>query len=518
MNDSWIKRVWHRIFGLDLRSLALFRMAMGILLVADVLMRWQCLDAFYTDSGIASRQMVSEFNQAVLGDNARYSWSINNLSGSRELQTVLFGLTIAAALMMAAGFQTRIATVVSWVLLVSMHARDPLVNHSGDTIFRIALFWAMFLPLGAVWSLDARRRVARTSAAIRGMEVASPATAGLIGGLFSMYFFAGIAKLNDVWYSGDAMQYIAGMDLYMYAAGRRLPDYPALMKFITWWTLIVEVPIALMLFSPWRNRGLRLILFCLFIPFHIGIASTMLLGTFQYVAMAIWLALLPGFVYGLAGRGTARQTADVASAVQKSPYRGLSILTNAITAFLFVYFLVWHISDIRQLPSLKKLMPQAARVPGCALNLQQQFHMFDNPAAFNPWFVFDARLTDGTSVDILRNEAVSYHRPDSVIKTIPTHHWRMFMRILLLEDPVFHPFRKSLARYLVRQWNEAHGPDKQVELLKLVVVLEEIRPKPGEVPAEQKMLLARIRGDGEEASVFEETLKDLESGDDFLPY
>lgn len=518
MNETSPNHFWHRIFGLDLRGLALFRMAMGILLVADTLMRWQCLDAFYTDSGIASRQMVAEYYEAVLGPNAGFLWSVHDLGGSREFQTVLFALTIVAALMLAAGCWTRIATIVSWVMLVSMHTRNPLIDHAGDTIFGVAMFWAMFLPLGAVWSLDARRRVATTSASIRGMEIASPATAGLIAGLFAMYFFAGVAKLNSVWFSGDAMKYIAGMDLYMYAAGRRLPDYPGLMKFITWSTLILEVPIALLLFSPWKNRVLRLVLFCLFIPFHIGIASTMLLGTFQYVAMSIWLALIPGFVFDWFSGRFFHQSASRESPVRASPYRAISLFTNAVAAFLFVYILVWNIADISQFPALKKLMPPAARIPGCALSLQQQFHMFDNPAAYNPWFVFDASLADGTSIDIMRNEPVSYQRPDSVINTIPTHHWRMFMRILLKEQPVFQPFHKSLARYVLKQWNSTHGKDKQIELLKVVVILEEILPKEGFAPAELKMVLARLGADGEEAGNFEEAFRELESGGSFLPH
>jgi len=41
-----------RVFGLDLRSIALFRILLGTLLLSDLLLRASDITAFYTDQGV----------------------------------------------------------------------------------------------------------------------------------------------------------------------------------------------------------------------------------------------------------------------------------------------------------------------------------------------------------------------------------------------------------------------------------------------------------------------------------
>ena len=48
-----------RLFSIDLRSLAAFRMALGVLLLADLVMRAQDLSAHYTDWGVLPRDILS---------------------------------------------------------------------------------------------------------------------------------------------------------------------------------------------------------------------------------------------------------------------------------------------------------------------------------------------------------------------------------------------------------------------------------------------------------------------------
>lgn len=56
------------------------------------------------------------------------------------------------------GFHTRASAVVVWLLTISLHSRCELVNNFGDAALRCVLFWALFLPLDRVWSVDAWRR------------------------------------------------------------------------------------------------------------------------------------------------------------------------------------------------------------------------------------------------------------------------------------------------------------------------------------------------------------------------
>lgn len=138
-----------RPFELDLRSLAVFRVGLGLLLLCDLVNRAWWLRAHYTDWGVMPREALLD----TLWDRA---WmSVHLFSGTFAPTAILFVLSGAVAVALLVGFRTTIATALSWFLLISLHARNPIVLQGGDIIFRLLLFWAIFLPLGARWSIDA---------------------------------------------------------------------------------------------------------------------------------------------------------------------------------------------------------------------------------------------------------------------------------------------------------------------------------------------------------------------------
>jgi hypothetical protein len=140
------------MFSIDLRSLALFRIGLASILLYDLCKRWKYVTAHYTDVGILSR------------DGARVFWgdrtivSLNLLSGEAWFQSLLFTIAVLFVLMLLVGYRTRLVTILSWILLVSIQVRNPMIIQGGDQLMRIATFWAMFLPLGARYSIDSVRR------------------------------------------------------------------------------------------------------------------------------------------------------------------------------------------------------------------------------------------------------------------------------------------------------------------------------------------------------------------------
>jgi len=49
-------------FSLDLRALALMRIAIGLVILLDLGIRVTDLEAFYADTGVTSREMIRQFN------------------------------------------------------------------------------------------------------------------------------------------------------------------------------------------------------------------------------------------------------------------------------------------------------------------------------------------------------------------------------------------------------------------------------------------------------------------------
>ena len=203
-----IGRWWSTVFALDYRSLALFRIGLGCILLADLILRLPTIEDMYTDDGMLPRTLMREvwstFDAVGLHQWGTGTWSLHAFSGNVAWQYALFAAAAVFALLLTAGVWTRLATIASFILIVSIHNRIPFVLTSGDTHLRIELFWAIFLPLGKIWSLDASR-AARTGELPAAKSCVSAATAGLVVQIFILYFFSGMAKWNDVWWNGDGI-------------------------------------------------------------------------------------------------------------------------------------------------------------------------------------------------------------------------------------------------------------------------------------------------------------------------
>jgi hypothetical protein len=131
-----------QLFGIDRRSLTAFRLGLGALLLADLAYRALDFQAHYTDLGVLPRALYLEIFSEV-----EISWSLHLVLGSAPYTALLFGVAGVAALALLLGVHTRWAALGSWVLLVSLHNRQPLVLSGSDTVLRMLLFWSIFLPL-----------------------------------------------------------------------------------------------------------------------------------------------------------------------------------------------------------------------------------------------------------------------------------------------------------------------------------------------------------------------------------
>jgi hypothetical protein len=94
---SGLRRFLRRRFAVDRRSLAAFRIALGLVLLVDIARRARDSTAFYTDAGVLPRELlgtVAPGYEAV---------SLHALSGGLWLQSLLFALAAAAALALLVG-------------------------------------------------------------------------------------------------------------------------------------------------------------------------------------------------------------------------------------------------------------------------------------------------------------------------------------------------------------------------------------------------------------------------------
>ncbi|MEE9321588.1 MAG: DCC1-like thiol-disulfide oxidoreductase family protein [Granulosicoccus sp.] len=136
------------VFSIDLRSLALFRMVLAVLLLCALARYSPLLFSADPDSGLLTR----DFRAAIGND---WHWSLHAASTSLWWQSVLFILAAMSATGLLFGYRTHRMAVASFVLLASLLSHNDLMLQSGDQLLLVLCFWAMFLPLGARYSTDA---------------------------------------------------------------------------------------------------------------------------------------------------------------------------------------------------------------------------------------------------------------------------------------------------------------------------------------------------------------------------
>jgi hypothetical protein len=276
--------------SLDYRSLALYRMLLGLVIMADVLYRLPDLVNFYTDIGLVSRTIfMSEMSMP-------WSLSFHFANGSTVFAAIMFGIHFLFGVMLLTGYKTRWATIGAYIFTVSIHNRNWLVNNGGDDILRAVLFISIFLPLNKCFSVDSALRRPREE-----IKAEHFSTWGLTFFLqvFVIYFVSYILKDHDIWRKDfTAVFYASRLDIFATPIGVFLRDYPFIQKLTTIYTAYLEWggPILLVAAGILGKRWwiARTLVVAMFWGLHIGIIFTMWIGVFPYLCLAIWTAFLPG--------------------------------------------------------------------------------------------------------------------------------------------------------------------------------------------------------------------------------
>lgn len=260
-----------RFPALDLRSLAAFRIGLGAIVLVDLAGRVGDCATLYASGGLATR----------LG-----GWPLYGPGTSPALVTLLFAIQAVAAVALVLGVRARLAAAATWFLLLCLHHRNPFVLNAGDALLRLLLLWSMFLPIGARFSLDARRGA--PAAAI----VRSPATLALAVQVVSVYAFTLVLKSGAAWLPDGTALYLAlSSDALATDLGHALTAWPSVLHALTYAVLAIEAIAPLLLIAPGARP--RLAGAAALVGLHLGIALCMRVGLFPFVSIVAVLPLLP---------------------------------------------------------------------------------------------------------------------------------------------------------------------------------------------------------------------------------
>ncbi|MFM8283057.1 MAG: HTTM domain-containing protein [Planctomycetaceae bacterium] len=436
---------WWRWACLDPRSIAAFRIALGTVTVADALARTRDLAAMLAPDGIFPPQLVRESLGGVT------AWSLAWLDDSLAWGGLLLALQGLAGAALACGWATWLAAPVAWTLVVSVIRRTAPACNAGDTLLACLLLWACFLPTATVWSID--RRAARPPGRPIDAAIACPGSAALVLQLAIVYASAGIAKCNADWLSGAAVGRVLSVHDHGTAIGSALSGFPWLTVPAAYAVVGFELAAAPLLLA-WPTPLVRGTLAGGCILFHLLVWLATSVGLFAPVAIAAWLAVLPGCTWDRIARrqdvGDDRARANVA--VCPSP--ATAWLVVPLVAVMLASAVVAHRPATRAVPAPLRM---AIRLTF----LEQDWRMFGAVPAQTQWVRARATRSDGVEIDLLRKGVPDGAGPPAGgYGSLPHHRWHKLCWDL--HRPLQRRFAPSLAAVLARDWNRAHGPGDQV--------------------------------------------------------
>ncbi|UXP31848.1 HTTM domain-containing protein [Reichenbachiella agarivorans] len=442
------------ICTLDLRSLSLFRIFLGIFLCVDLGIRFSDVEMFYSDLGVLSSSYISRIN-----------WSIHAWYGSVEWQYFLFGLSAVSALLLLLGFYTRVATVVAYVLTASVQLRNPAVNNAGDLLLACVLFISIFLPLSSYFSLDSRKV---QSEGQKFSSYSSPWVAVYLLQLILLYSISGFSKNNGTWnFDGLGIYYALNLHTYAKSSAIYLLYYPWILWLLNYLTLFLERVLWLGLLIPRKNGWIRSVLVLSFMSFHLGLFCFMELGTFPFLGMIIWIPLIPAIFWRWISYVVSKSI--VLDKYKNEIYNQWNNRGLWLSAFLFVFLMIYSATGFKPWFGHPRYLDSVIKNS----RLKQEWSLFSGPKKYDGWLVVEGKLQDGQVVDLLRNGAeINWEKPALFSAQFPNHRQRKYFKSLRTG---FISYRSKYLDWVMSKWNQEH-PENQVESATFYFLEEAILP------------------------------------------
>ncbi len=296
-SDNWLSRI-RTVFSIDLRSLALMRILLALLILADLILRTPTMQMFYTDAGVLPRTKW-------LAVNNQWYLSLHAASGALWWQIVLFSLAAVFAIGLLVGYRTRLMNILSWVLLASLLNRNEMVLQGGDILLVLMAFWGMFLPLGAKWSIDAalqpENRLNPNQMRFvpeKAQLYFSVATVAVIFQVLFLYFFTALLKTGAPWrYPFEAAQYTLEIQHFATPIALWFKEFSSLLPLGAAYVIFAEFVGPVLVLLPFKWPIARIIGLLMLASLHVAFLLLLHIGLFPLIDFMSLTVLIPSIVW-----------------------------------------------------------------------------------------------------------------------------------------------------------------------------------------------------------------------------
>jgi predicted DCC family thiol-disulfide oxidoreductase YuxK len=311
---------------LDLRPLGLFRITFGFIVTVATADIGGILYPIISDAGVMPRS-------ALLGGIARGNrFCLFDVAGPYWVTILLYVLAVACCIAFTVGWHSRLSSILTFLFVCGIHERNLLAFDGADNVIRVMLFWAMFMPLGARYSVDAVLRSAKGKETITHAP-AFPMRIGQIQiGWVYLNSFMHKWGGGSQWHDGTALHYALGLDhLFTRDLGQWLFEKRWFYVPGTYFTVLMEGSFLVLCFFPFWQPKLKAVALVMGTALHAGIWATMNVGNFSYL-MPLTFPLL--FEPEWAEKAVGLTRALVGKGVTKVYYDGLCPLCRETAAAL----------------------------------------------------------------------------------------------------------------------------------------------------------------------------------------
>jgi len=426
----------------DPRSLGLFRVLFGAVLLSDLARRWSELGLWYANSGLLP-------NHTLLWrpPTSNLFSLFFTLSSVREAQ-LGFVLCAVVYVMFMLGYRMRWVQVLTLLARVSLNSRLAVLENGGDMVMDLLCLLTLPLPLGARFSLDALASTPESPAPSDDTsavaEASEPATAPVVSiamlalllQFSAIYLFNASSKSGAAWHDGSAVYYALQQDKLVTWVGVWLREHLSVsaVHALTWSTLTTEWCGFALLITPVFVRQARLLAICVMPVLHLGFALGLNLGGFSPAMISFYALLLAAEDWQGLSRRFGVRVRPIVAAFEQHVRPWLRSRPRAPSASIIPRWLGEGIVLVTLLAIASEALndnaavPQALRVPEPRWakavieypRILQGWRMFaSEPSRVDSMIYVDATTAAGVHVDPYN--AVASDQPYPAGTVVPTH-------------------------------------------------------------------------------------------------
>lgn len=422
---------------LDARSLSIFRIVLGAILILDLIFfRFLNIEAFYTDNGILPRVLAEKIGNSG-GYTALTPISPLFLSGTKQFVALFFILAGLSYTALLVGFKTRWASTLSFFFLISIQHRASIVVETDDRMLLCLVFWGIFLPLNHYFSVDSKQLN------LKKYKVSKMASFAFLMQISLIYFFNGFPKTGETWTSGVAMKYAMMEDLWINASTANwISKYDSLCFAISKATIPFEIILAILILTPMIWTKIRTAVVVSILLFHWGIAIFLSFGFLPLITTAWAIAMIPKGVWD-------RYNWKLLPTQNSSPYP-YNIIKSGLIGFL-IFICSWQsATHIPWILNVNSFLP--SQISNTALFDQGWLLYAPDANKEVGWIQVFGTKPDGSFIEI--HSRKEWNIDGSIVPYYQQECWQNFVQYQMYYQPFYQEVSKSWLNWEVKKANE----------------------------------------------------------------